>query len=85
MESVLQFWKAGGWAGCTSGLKVRNRDFPGGPVVKSLPLQGRGLGFDSQPGNIPRAEEQVNPCPMTTESVLLDKRGCFNEGPAHLS
>ena len=72
MESVLQFWKVGGWTGCTFGLKVKNRGFPGGAVVKSLPLQGRGLGFDPQPGNIPCAKEQVNTCPRTPESVLPD-------------
>ena len=85
MGSVLQFWKAGGWTGCTSGLKVKDRGFSGGLVVKSLLLQGRGLGLDPQPGNIPCAKEQVNACPLTIESVALDKRSRLNEKPAHLS
>ena len=31
--------------------KSRGRDFPGGPVAKTLPSQGRGAGFDPWSGN----------------------------------
>ena len=66
-------------------MKVKNRDFPGGPVVNSLPLQGRGLRFDPRPRKIACAAEQVNTCPTTPDFVLPDKRSCLSEKPAHLS
>ena len=34
-----------------SALKIGNRDFPGGPVVKTLHFHCRGYGFDPWSGN----------------------------------
>ena len=46
-------------------------DFPGGAVVKSLPVsQCRGHGFDPWSGKIPHAAEQLSPSATTTEPAL---------------
>ena len=48
-------------------LKPLGRDFPGGPVVKTLPCDA-----EDNPGwgtKIPHAAEQLGPRPLTTEPV----------------
>ena len=44
------------------------RDIPHGPAVKNPPTN-RGRGFDSWPGRIPLAMEQLNRCASTAEAV----------------
>ena len=49
-------------------LRIKARDFPGGPVVKNPPSNAGDVG--SIPGGgtkIPHAVEQLNPCATTTE------------------
>ena len=67
-------------------LKPLGRDFPGGPVVKTLPCDA-----EDNPGwgtKIPHAAEQLGPRPLTTEPVRpgarlpkLESLG-LNEDPA---
>ena len=44
--------------------------FPGGAVVKNLPANAGGHGFDPWSGKIPHAAEQLSPCATATEPVL---------------
>ena len=51
-----------------SASKVNSRDFPGGPLVKTLPCNVGGCGFDPCWGTkIPHAKEQWVPRAATTE------------------
>ena len=51
-------------------LCLRNGGFPGGTVVRSLPANARGHGFEPWSGKILHAMEQLSPCATTTEPVL---------------
>ena len=42
-------------------------DFPGGPVIKNLPANCRGHGFNPWPGKIPHAVEQLSLCATNPE------------------
>ena len=44
-------------------------DFPGSPVVKNLPANAGGHGFDPWSGKTPPAVGQLSLCPTTTEPV----------------
>ena len=46
------------------------RDFPGGAVVKNLPANARGHGFQPWSGKIPHAAEQLSLCTTTTEALV---------------
>ena len=47
-------------------IELRVGGFPGGSVVKNIPVNARDMG--SIPG--PHAMEQLSPCATTTEPVL---------------
>ena len=49
-----------------TGYKICIWDFPGGPVVKSLPSNAGDM------GSIPHAAAQLSPCTATTEPACLN-------------
>ena len=50
--------------------KIRNRDFPGGPMVKNLPSSAGDVGsIPGQGTGIPHAMGQLGPHAATTEHV----------------
>ena len=68
-------------------------DFPGGTVVKNLPVNAGDTGLSPGPGRFLHAAEQLSPCATTTEParleparlepVLHNKRSHRNEKPTH--
>ena len=50
-------------------IKKYGRDFPGDPVVKSLPANA-GDGFDPWPVKSSHAVRQLNPCITATEPAI---------------
>ena len=56
-------------------LKELLQDFPGGPVVRSLPANAGDVGSIAGP--------EGSQCLGTTEPVLHDKRSHCNEKPTH--
>ena len=47
-------------------------DFPGGPVIKTLPCNAGNTGSIAEWGTkIPQASEQLSPCPVTTEPLSM--------------
>ena len=48
----------------------KDRDFPGGAVVKNPPANAGDTGSMPGPGRFPHAAEQLSPCATTTEPAL---------------
>ena len=61
--------KVPGYTGLTLKLKLRNRDFPGGPGVKNLPCNAGDAGPTRLGTNNPHALEQLKPSSSTRESL----------------
>ena len=52
-------------------VKKKNKDFPGDPVVKSLPSNAEFMGLISGQGTkIPQAAGQLSPCMATEEACV---------------
>ena len=51
-------------------LKNHSGDFPGGTVVKNLPANAGGHGFEPWSGKIPHAVEHLSLCATTTKLAL---------------
>ena len=51
-------------------FKNKDRDFPGGAVVKNPPANAQDTGSIPGPGRFPHAAEQLSPCTTTTEPEL---------------
>ena len=69
-------------------LKLEDRDFPGGAVVKNLRANAGDTGSSPGPGGFPHASEQLSPCATTTEStclepVLRNRRSHHSEKPSN--
>ena len=59
-------------------IKVAIRDFPGGPVVKSLPCNAGDTGSVPGPGTkIPHAEGPLSPSATAREPAHHNKRSCM--------
>ena len=66
----------------------KERGFPGGTVVESLPANAGNTGFKPWSGRIPHAADQLGPWATTTEParlepVLRNRRGRDSERPTH--
>ena len=62
-------------------LSKNSWDFPGGPVVKNLPVNAGDTKFDPWSRKIPRAMEQLSPSTTITEPEALEPTN-RNKGPA---
>ena len=63
-------------------LKKNFGDFPGGPVVKTLPHNaGDANSIPGQGTKVPRAVEQLSPSTVSTDSVRCDDPAWCSEHP----
>ena len=52
-------------------FKRHSVGFPGGPVVKNLPANAGGHGFDPWSRKIPHGVDQLSPCSTTREATAV--------------
>ena len=82
LQVAVSKWKIKSWVVLDFPLKFLRWDFPGGPVVKNLPCNARGLDWIPDRGTkIPQSVGQLSPRVTTRESTQQQNILCVATKP----